>query len=222
MITLTKEIIEKANDYIPLQRKHIWCRNVASVAIQNVTINGGEKSDSAFATPDRYEENTMARQMALASALAQNYLRVYPEETVLQELDYDEILSSHLVNQLERMKGDRDIRDKVFNILYDFGELKKMLNTEIYSRLGHYNDTLGRAFVALSMSDPQSMEQMSEDLKAIGVAVNDYERRKAGRIAGDTAKAERAAKEPKPEDLERAAKVLELAGKAARKKGEAK
>ena len=99
---------------------------------------------------------------------------------------------------------------------------KKMLNTEIYSRLGHYNDTLGRTFVALSMSDPQSMEQMSEDLKAIGVAVSDYEKRKAGRIAGDTAKAKRAAKEPKPEDLERAAKVLELAGKAAREKGEAK
>lgn len=222
MITLTKEIIEKACDYIPLQRKHIWCRNVATVALQNVTLNGGEK-DAAFATPDRYEENTMARQMALASALAQNYLKVYPEETVLQEKDYDEILSSHLVNQLERMKGDRDIRDKVFNILYDFGELKKMLNTEIYSRLGHFNDTLGRLFVAISMSEPQNLEQMSEDLKAIGVAVSDYEKRKAGRIAGDTAKAERAAKEPKQEDIERAARILELAGKtAAKKKGEEK
>ena len=222
MITLTKEIIENANDYIPLQRKHIWCRNVATVALQNVTLNGGEK-DAAFATPDRYEENTMARQMALASALSVNYLKLYPEETVLQEKDYDEILSSHLVNQLERMKGDRDVRDKVFNILYDFGELKKMLNTEIYSRLGHFNDTLGRLFVAISMSEPQNLEQMSEDLKAIGVAVSDYEKRKAGRIAGDTAKAERAAKEPKQEDIERAARILELAGKtAAKKKGEEK
>lgn len=222
MITLTKEIIENACDYIPLQRKHIWCRNVATVALQNVTLNGGEK-DTAFATPDRYEENTMARQMALASALSVNYLKLYPEETVLQEKDYDEILSSHLVNQLERMKGDRDVRDKVFNILYDFGELKKMLNTEIYSRLGHFNDTLGRFFVAISMSDPQNLEQMSEDLKAIGVAVSDYEKRRAGRIAGDTAKAEKAAREPKPEDIERAAKILELAGKAAaKKKGEGK
>ena len=222
MITLTKEIIENACDYIPLQRKHIWCRNVATVALQNVTLNGGEK-DAAFATPDRYEENTMARQMALASALAQNYLHVYDEETVLQEKDYDEILSSHLVNQLERLKGDRDVRDKVFNILYDFGELKKMLNTEIYSRLGHFNDTLGRLLVSLSMSDPQNLEQMSEDLKAIGVAVSDYEKRRAGRIAGDTAKAEKKAREPKPEDIERAARILELAGKtAARKKGEEK
>jgi len=223
MITLTKEIIEKANDYIPLQRKHIWCRNVASVAIQNVTINGGDKSESAFATPDRYEENTMARQMALASALSVNYLKLYPEETVLQEKDYDEVLSSHLINQLERLKGDRDIRDKVFNILYDYGELKKMLNTEIYSRLGHYNDGLGRTFVALSMNDPQNLEELSEDLKAIGVAVSDYEKRKAGRIAGDTAKAERKSREPKPEELERAARILEMAGKAAAmKKGEAK
>lgn len=223
MITLTKEIIENACEYIPLQRKHIWCRNVATVALQNVTINGGEKSQSAFTTPDRYEENTMARQMALASALAVNYLRLYPEETVLQEKDYDEILSSHLINQLERLKGERDIRDKVFNILYDFGELKKMLNTEIFSRLGHYNDGLGRAFVALSMSDPQSMEDLSEDLKAIGVAVSDYEKRKAGRIAGDTAKAERKTREPKPEEIENAMKILEMAAnKAAKKKGEAK
>ncbi len=223
MITLTKEIIENACDYIPLQRKHIWARNVATVSLQNVTLNGGEKN-TAFATPDRYEENTMARQMALASALAQNYLKVYPEETVLQEKDYDEILSSHLVNQLERLKGDRDVRDKVFNILYDFGELKKMLNTEIYSRLGHFNDTLGRLFVAISMSEPQDLEQMSEDLKAIGVAVSDYEKRRAGRIAGDTAKAGKSAREPKPEDIERAARILELAGKAAaaKKKGEEK
>ena len=221
MITLTKEIIENANDYIPIRRKHIWCRNVASVALQNVTINGGEKNP-AFITPDRYEENTLARQMALASALAQNYLRVYPEDAVLQEKDYDEILSSHLVNQLERMKGDRDVRDKVFNILYDFGELKKMLNTEIYSRLGHFNDGLGRTIVAFATSEPGNLEQMSEDLKAIGVAVSDYEKRKVGRIAGDTAKAAREAKEPDPKEIERAVKVLELAGKAAQKKGEAK
>lgn len=223
MITLTKEIIENACEYIPLQRKHVWCRNVATVALQNVTINGGEKSQSAFTTPDRYEENTMARQMALASALAVNYLKLYPEDTVLQEKDYDEILSSHLINQLERLKGERDIRDKVFNILYDFGELKKMLNTEIYSRLGHYNDGLGRTFVALSMSDPQSMEDLSEDLKSIGVAVSDYEKRKAGRIAGDTAKAERKTREPKREEIENAMKILEMAANnAAKKKGEAK
>lgn len=188
MITLTKEIIQKANDYIPIERKHIWVRNVAAAVVVPVTVSGG---DSSVVLPDRHEENTMARTMAMASVLAQNYLGVYSEETVLQAADYDEIMSSHLVNQLERMKSDKELRDKIFNILYDYSELKKMLNTEIYSRLGHLNDTLARALVALQSVSPEGMEEAAKQAQELKAIVHEYEKKKAGRIAGDVAKAAR-------------------------------
>ena len=188
MITLTKEIILNARDYIPIQQKHTWVRNVAAVAIAPVTVSGG---DSSVILPDRHEENTMARTMAMASLLAQNYLGVYGEDAVLQEADYDEIMSSHLVNQLERMKSDKELRDKIFNILYDYSELKKMLNTEIYSRLGHLNDTLARALVALQSVSPEGMEEAAKQAQELKAIVHEYEKKKAGRIAGDVAKAKR-------------------------------
>lgn len=191
MITLTKEIVEKANDYIPIERKHVWCRNVAAACVAKVTVTGNGAENNAFTLPDRWEENTMARQMAMASALAQNYLGIYSEEDVLQAKDYDEIMGSHLINQLERMKSDRDVRDKVFNILYDYNELKKMLNTDIYSRLGHLNDTLSRALAALQMVKPDSMQDLTDQMNELSAAVKDYEKKKAGRVAGDMAKATR-------------------------------
>lgn len=191
MITLTKEIVEKANDYIPIERKHVWCRNVAAACVSKVTVTGNGAENNAFTLPDRWEENTMARQMAMASALAQNYLGIYSEEDVLQAKDYDEIMGSHLINQLERMKSDRDVRDKVFNILYDYNELKKMLNTDIYSRLGHLNDTLSRALAALQMVRPDSMQELTDQMNELSAAVKDYEKKKAGRVAGDMAKATR-------------------------------
>lgn len=188
MITLTKEIILNARDYIPIERKHIWCRNVAATVVAPVTVTSG---DHSVLLPDRHEENTMARMMALASALAQNYLGVYSEEDVLQAKDYDEIMGSHLVNQMERMKSDKDIRDKIFNILYDYSELKKMLNTEIYSRIGHLNDTLARAMVALQSVSPEGMEEMAQQAQELKAVVHEYEKKKAGRVAGDVAKASR-------------------------------
>ena len=89
------------------------------------------------------------------------------------------------------MKSDRDVRDKVFNILYDYNELKKMLNTDIYSRLGHLNDTLSRALAALQMVRPDSMQELTDQMNELSAAVKDYEKKKAGRVAGDMAKATR-------------------------------
>lgn len=202
MITLTKEIIEKARDYIPIERKHTWCRNVAIACVKQVPVTGNG-NEGAFTLPDRWEENTMARQMALASALAQNYLGIWSEEDVLQAVDYDEIMGSHLINQMERLKSDKEIRDKVFNVMYDYNELKKMLNSEIYSRLGHLNDTLSRMLVALQAQDPEKFKDMAEQAQELSLAVKEWESKKAGRIAGDMAKAKIAAKKPKKQDTDK-------------------
>lgn len=198
MLTITKEILANAMDYMPTEEKQVWADRVASVCIVSVDMSGKtEDGNRVIAVPPRFEENSMGRTFALAQALAQEYLKLYPKDKVLLEEDYNEILSSHLVNQIERLKSDKDVRDKAFNLLYDYGELKKMLNTSIYSKLGHLNDPLSRLLVALQAIDPNELQKANEDLKELQVAVNDYQKKKkkAGRIAGDTAKAVKAAKD---------------------------
>ena len=122
---------------------------------------------------------------------------------MLQAVDYDEIMGSHLINQMERLKSDKEIRDKVFNVMYDYNELKKMLNSEIYSRLGHLNDTLSRMLVALQAQDPEKFKDMAEQAQELSLAVKEWESKKAGRIAGDMAKATIAAKKPKKQDTDK-------------------
>ena len=162
-------------------------------------MNEGAKESTLpiIPVPPRCEENGLARTFALAQALAQEYLKLYPKDKVLLEGDYEEILSSHLVNQIERMKSERDVRDKAFNILYDFGELKKMLNTSIFSKLGHLNDPLSRLLVALQAVDPNEITKATEDLNELKVAINDYQKKKkrAAKVAGETSKAAMAAEE---------------------------
>lgn len=201
MIILTKEILQNASDYMPAEEKQLWADRVANVCIVSVDMTGKDDNGRVLPVPPRCEENNLARTFALAQALAQEYLKLYPKEKVLLETDYEEILSSHLVNQIEKLKSDRDVRDKAFNVLYDFGELKKMLNTSIFSKLGHLNDPLSRLLVALQAVDPADISKASDDLNELKVAINDYQRKKkrAAKAAGETAKAVKAAEEDKAE-----------------------
>ena len=193
MITITKEILEQASDYMPAEEKQLWADRVANVCIVSVDMTGKDDNGRTLPVPPRCEENGLARTFALA----QEYLKLYQKDKVLLETDYEEILSSHLVNQIERMKSDRDVRDKAFNILYDFGELKKMLNTSIYSKLGHLNDPLSRLLVALQAVDPTEITKATEELNELKIAVNDYQKKKkrAAKVAGETAQAVKAAEE---------------------------
>lgn len=197
MITITKEILENAMDYMPAEEKQLWADKVANVCIVSVDMTGKDDNGKVLPVPPRCEENNLARTFALAQALAQEYLKLYPKDKVLLEGDYEEILSSHLVNQIERMKSERDVRDKAFNILYDYGELKKMLNTSIFSKLGHLNDPLSRLLVALQAVDPNEITKATEDLNELKVAINDYQKKKkrAAKVAGETSKAAMAAEE---------------------------
>ena len=197
MITITKEILENAMDYMPAEEKQLWADKVANVCIVSVDMSGKDDGGRVIPVPPRCEENGLARTFALAQALAQEYLKLYPKDKVLLEGDYEEILSSHLVNQIERMKSERDVRDKAFNILYDYGELKKMLNTSIFSKLGHLNDPLSRLLVALQAVDPNEITKATEDLNELKVAINDYQKKKkrAAKVAGETSKAAMAAEE---------------------------
>ena len=175
MITITKEIIEKANTYLPMEEKRRWCEEIASLLIVNVPMEAtnadtGEKE----ALPDRYEEQPVGRQMALAALLGKTYLGVVGADDKLSAKDYDELLSSFIPNQLERFKGDKDVKNKVFDILYDYNETKKMLNAVLMQRLGHLNDPVIRMMAFMKTVTLEALAKSKQELAETVAETKEY------------------------------------------------
>jgi len=96
------------------------------------------------------------------------------EEDICMPLNlYDEYASSRVVSQVERMKANDRVREKIYAILEDYRMFASMLNAQIHSQMGHINDTAVRINAVLSLNtDPQQMqatlEKTQEILKALG------------------------------------------------------
>ena len=82
---------------------------------------------------------------------------------------YDQWGASHVLNQLEQMKTDRELREKVFDLLNDYKDFRWMLAHEIDILLGHNNDVVTRMMQALGASIKEmaadSMQELGESLQ---------------------------------------------------------
>lgn len=169
-IVLTEDSVKDAISYVPIQTKEEFCDYCARRCIQKVTVslNGAEES----AMPDMWMENTFDKSRYLMTALLVLYLGVPVKEVEREEGNiwlmtkkhYDKCGRSHLINQLDRMKGTAAVRDKVFDLLRDYRDLEKRLSTEIYSNLNIQNDPANRIIMKLTMD--MSSEAMEEQRKA--------------------------------------------------------
>jgi hypothetical protein len=160
-IIITKEIIEKASDYMPLQLKVEMVERIAQECVARVVMTKVGKNGEQEPLPDRCQEQQLLTNLYLMGVLASNYLFIpyegeydaredNPYYGLMMPLDiYDRFAASHVVNQLEKLKGDKDCRDKVFNILYDYGQFRRMLYDEIHRIVEHRNDVVWRLTEAL-------------------------------------------------------------------------
>jgi hypothetical protein len=82
----------------------------------------------------------------------------------------DKWLEGHPMNQLERLKKEKQIANKVYDILYDFKAFELMLNGAIREEMDMANDPALRMAQVLSMqTTPEAMREvlkMAEDYKA--------------------------------------------------------
>ena len=168
--------------------------------------NLGARLQGAMAELNRF---TVRSDFNRGAALAENIRK--GEEDVKQDADIS--LSCKVTATKEKLKRYNDTL-VIYEVDVDYS--CEDLKTGDVAFAGHAKGRTARSqFVGITgritggfMDTPENEKQAIEQ---------------AGRIAGDTAKAEKKAREPKPEDIERAARILELAGKtAARKKGEEK
>lgn len=162
-IIITKEIIEKANDYTPLQLKVEMVERIAQECVARVVMTKVGKNGEQEPLPDRCQEQPLFTNLYLMGVLASKYLFIpydgeydakedNPYYGLMMPLNiYDQFAASHVINQLEKLKGDKECRDKVFNILYDYGQFRRMLYDEIHRIVEHRNDVVWRMLAALEV-----------------------------------------------------------------------
>lgn len=166
-------IFAGAQTYVPLLKKAEIVSYCAERCIDRVVVNTGEKFRGD--TPPMYRENGQRKRRYLMGILVREYLRIEFDGCehdlwLMSADDYDRMGSRHLINRIERMKGQKgEEREKAYDLLADYRDMERMLNTEINADLAVMNDVVARMTMsAASAVTPESMAelvQMAETLK---------------------------------------------------------
>ena len=161
-ITITEEMLRKADDYLSLAQKEGMAKAFAIACVEEMKTPGGDM------LPPLLRERFGVKQQFLMGVLAKSYLHqnfkkqnfVWKgEETISGVLDacmneeaYDEWAQSHVFSQINRFirRHDNDLSDKAYEIINDFKTFSMMLNDRIHALIEQNNDPVGRVMRALS------------------------------------------------------------------------
>lgn len=162
---ITDEMIRAASDYIPYIDKLTIVSETAEACLEPVDQETeGIAAETQLPIPQLYKERSGAKQFFLMYYFMTRYLHVEIDEKGWTIEEYDHYASSHIFNQLERFKsGDTEIKNKVFDILYDYKALKSMLEVEIYNLKEAKNNGLDRIQSYLDLfSTPENVAKLNE------------------------------------------------------------
>lgn len=167
-ITITIDDVKKAATYIDIATKEQLTRAVASMCIEPVEV----KSDENESLPTMFRENRKLRQQFQMGILASMLGKQYEQQMVriagteedqplpwcMDESEYDRWASSHVMNQLERLKktADKSALNTIFDFLYDYKATELMLTGAIRDELEIHNDPFNRAMQYFSQSALQA------------------------------------------------------------------
>ena len=155
-VKITPEIIESACDYIPLMEKQNMAETIGQKCVARVKMTMRGSDGHTKSLPDRFQETQLLTNLYLMGILAKCYLHIpYDGDGDTREDNhyyglqmplntYDRFAGSHVLNQLEQLKADKTCKDKVYNILYDYRKLQRMINAEIEMTVEHQNDVVWR------------------------------------------------------------------------------
>ena len=163
---ITEEMIQRAERYIPISQKVAFAETYAPECLRQVSITTQKlQSDTILALPQLYEESTLMKQLILMQGFLTLYLHIDTGDEFTAN-KYDLFASFHPMNQLERLKTNPNIKDKVFDILADYKELKKIFEVELYNRKSTINDSVERILAGVAViNDPETLKKVMEELK---------------------------------------------------------
>lgn len=177
--TLTKEMLQRAKTYMPLATKRTLAQEVAYacvVPMKRIKWDGIHiipqdevVPDTPTSLPDLMEEDIALKMCLLQNVLLSYYfdIEMDPWEDAYATFDY--YAGSHLLNQLERFKSDRDVKNAAFDLTEDWREFKKMVDTIIYNYKMAANDPLKRFDAMLTVfSSPENIKAAVAELQKAG------------------------------------------------------
>ena len=175
---LTKDMMERAQTYMPLQTKKELAEAIARGCVRpmkRVKWNGVHVEDAPdvpndpSALPDLVEEDLALKMCMLQNVLLSWYFDVEMNEDEVTYEQYDFYAGGHLLNQIERFKSDRDLKNKAFDLAEDFREFRKMVDTIIYNHKMNVNDPLKRFDAMLSVfASPDNLKAIITELQKAG------------------------------------------------------
>ncbi len=186
--TITEEALLAARSYVPLAEKTAFVEAVAGRCFEKLEIRAKDGGTDA-AMPPMYKENMQRKSRYLMGALAKLYFgeAFVPAEgeTYLMSLDdYDCWAGGHILNQMERMKQKgAPLREKAFDLLQDYRDLEKRLNTEVYGLCGVMNDPCQRMMAMVQMqATPEAMQKAAAELRQVQRELLQYERERTQKM----------------------------------------
>lgn len=192
---ITRDTIKNARTYLNIGAKQRLSEQIAGWVVQPVEMN----QDDVFSIPPIYKENRALKNMLMMGILCKFYLQmefdcdkirfVDTEGNLIEEkpIDYyptmeafDDMASSAIMNQLERMKKcDKEIINTIFDFMYDYKTLEQMVNAEIKDYLAKKNDVISRAVNMLELLvSEKNLEKMQNTLTELQKELESYETEK--------------------------------------------
>lgn len=175
---ITKEIMDKADTYIPIAVKEIIASDMARACVKETNLirphDQKPQYDGAYGLAPNYCESPSSKARVMMTVLLSLYLHVWSDDTPLlcDISQYDQWAEAHVLNQLERFKAG-EYREKAFDLLADYREMERYLNSAIYSVLRELNDPVKRFLEALGeMSSAEGMQNAIDSIKAAQEQVN--------------------------------------------------
>ena len=173
MVKLTPEMIQNANTYLPILEKANLAEAIARRAVISVSFSY-KTSETAepVPMPSGAQEAPFLTSMCLMGVLASKYLKQggdWDDDIQMPANLYDEWAGSHVMNQLERMKADKSIAGRVYDLLADYKEFRWMVRQMVETKVAQGMDVVSRLHQMLSASaldvSPKQLEEALEQLE---------------------------------------------------------
>lgn len=169
-VRITEADIRNCDPYIPLMDKTLLVMQAADVCIVETKIKG----DDGQPLPSMWRENKNLSARALMGVLAKRILGkeiapVEGTEYIMSADEYDKWAGGYVINQIERFKSNPELRDKCFDILYEYREVERWLRAEIRANIEAMNDAITRGGDLLRSSmTPKAMQALTDNMNEIG------------------------------------------------------
>ena len=172
-VRLQKEDIKSATDYLPMLEKRKFLTLAAANCIERISVSLEDPDEYSMPMPDYYKENQAKMHRYLMGAFVKLYLKkefepIAGDDYLMAQDDFDRWAGGHVFNQIDRAKKDTELKDKCFDILEDYNNLRRMFYAEVHSLLATMNDPCQRIMAMLQMQGtPENVSKSIEEVERL-------------------------------------------------------